>query len=149
MDAPSANDCSVALSVAAVTRAARHEVGNLLQKLYAAVAILQARLPAECQVERRTLTELKARAEDCKQWLDAVHDLVFPPVLNEEPLDFTALAAERLATIQDRFPAVRLEVHGTGAARVRGDRVQLARALDCLLTNACQCGAGRVITRVS
>ncbi len=148
MDAPSANDDSVTLSVAAVARAARHEVGNLLQKLYAAVAILQARLPAECEIERRTLTELKARAGDCKQWLDAMHDLVFPLVLNEETFDFTALAAERVAAIQVRFSAVRLEVHSAGTAWVRGDRVQLARALDCLLMNMCQCGAGRIITRV-
>ncbi len=40
-------------SAEALTRAVRHELGNLLQKLYATVAILQARLPAAWDVEPR------------------------------------------------------------------------------------------------
>ena len=35
----------------AIVRTLRHEVGDLLQTVYAAVAILKERLPADCQTE--------------------------------------------------------------------------------------------------
>ena len=43
----------------AIARTLRHEVGDLLQTVYAAVAILKERLPAECQAERRILTDMR------------------------------------------------------------------------------------------
>jgi len=44
----------------AIVRTLRHEVGDLLQTVYAAVAILKDRLPAECQTERRILIDMRA-----------------------------------------------------------------------------------------
>ena len=61
-----------------VLRHLRHEMGDLLQTIYASVAIIQERLPKESAFERRILTDLRARAENCKQLLDDVHDLLSP-----------------------------------------------------------------------
>src|SRR5262245_23193224 len=41
----------------ALARTLRHEVGDLLQTVYATVAILQERLPREWSLERRVLTD--------------------------------------------------------------------------------------------
>src|SRR5262245_1200892 len=62
----------------ALARTLRHEVGDLLQTVYATVAILQERLPRDWSLERRVLTDLRGRAEVCKNLLDNVHDLVCP-----------------------------------------------------------------------
>ena len=61
-----------------VARTLRHEVGDLLQTVYSTVAILQERLAADQALERRLLTDLKGRAENCRNELDAVVDLVCP-----------------------------------------------------------------------
>src|SRR5262245_19545532 len=53
----------------AITRTLRHEVGDLLQTLYATVAILQKRLPADWDLERRILSDMRRRAESCKHML--------------------------------------------------------------------------------
>ena len=45
----------------AVARTLRHEVGDLLQTVYSAVAILQERLPPGQTLERRLLGDLRAR----------------------------------------------------------------------------------------
>src|SRR5271165_435901 len=57
-----------------VTRTLRHEVGDLLQTIYSTVAILQERLGTDNRLERRFLSDLRARAETCRDELDAVHD---------------------------------------------------------------------------
>ena len=58
-----------------VARTLRHEVGDLLQTIYSAIAILRSRLPDEAAAERRLLTELHTQAETCKYKLDAIQDL--------------------------------------------------------------------------
>src|SRR2546429_454127 len=87
-----------------LVRAVRHELGNLLQKLYATVAIVQARLPAEWETERRNLAELKERARDSKRWLDTMHDLVCPLEVAAESVDLAELAAGRVSAAQTCFP---------------------------------------------
>src|SRR5262245_11783486 len=42
-------------------RSLRHELGDFLQKVYASVAILEARLPANWQIEREVLSRLRQR----------------------------------------------------------------------------------------
>lgn len=51
----------------------RHEVGDLLQTVYSAVALLRARLPAEMELEHRILGDLRTRAERCKSVLEILH----------------------------------------------------------------------------
>ena len=77
----------------ALVRTIRHEVGDHLQTVYAAVAILQKRLPAEAAVERRVLADLRSRAEECKRLLDDVSDLVSPLSLSVEPADLRSWPA--------------------------------------------------------
>src|SRR5271167_293400 len=75
----------------AIVRTLRHEVGDLLQTVYAAVAILKERLPADCQTERRILTDMRARAESCRDLLDTLHDLVCPLTLSVDEVDLGEL----------------------------------------------------------
>src|SRR5207248_589699 len=74
-------------------RTLRHEVGDLLQAVYSTVAILQDRLAAGSDLERRLLGDLKARAEGCRQELDAIVDLVCPLTLSLTPVDLGQLAS--------------------------------------------------------
>src|SRR5690349_2735471 len=88
----------------ALARTLRHEVGDLLQTIYAAVAILQKRLPAEATVERRVLGDLRGRAEGCKRLLDNVSDLVSPLTLSIEDVDLTQVAAALVTAVRPRYP---------------------------------------------
>src|SRR5437763_5973947 len=93
--------------VQTLARTLRHEVGDLLQTVYSTVAILQERIPAEQKLERRLLTDLKGRAENCKFELDAAVDLVCPVALNPAPLDLSELSAGLVATYGKRYPALK------------------------------------------
>src|SRR5437588_2694557 len=86
----------------AIARTLRHEVGDLLQTIYAAVAILQKRLPAEATLERRVLADLRGRAVECKGLLDKVSDLVSPITLSVEPVELAQLAGNLVAAIAPR-----------------------------------------------
>src|SRR5437588_9075053 len=88
----------------AITRLLRHELGDLLQSIYATAAILQRRLPADWELERRIVTDLRARGESCKDLLDAVHDFVCPFTLNLEPVNLADLAAKLVAASTPKHP---------------------------------------------
>src|SRR5262249_6128925 len=62
----------------AVARTIRHEVGDLLQTVYATAAILQERLPPEADLERRVVADMRGRATLCRNLLDTGHDLACP-----------------------------------------------------------------------
>src|SRR3974390_1456295 len=76
----------------ALVRTLRHELGDFLQKIYATVAILKTRLPATCEMEHGLLMRLRARAEDCKDVLDAAHDYVCAVIPEYQPADLAELA---------------------------------------------------------
>src|SRR5438093_6143915 len=80
-----------------ITRTLRHEVGDLLQTLYATVAILQRRLPADWIQERRVLSDLRARAESCKNLLDIAHDYACTLGLSYAEVDLRELTARLVA----------------------------------------------------
>src|SRR5581483_10802259 len=122
----------------AVTRMLRHEVGDLLQTVYATVAILQRRLPNDAALERRVLTDMRARAEACKQLLDLVHDFVCPISLATETVDLAELsdkvrdsACSRTGEIE-----IRREIHAT--PKVTADARRLVQVGELLLANACE-----------
>src|SRR5262245_45575083 len=94
----------------AIVRLLRHEVGDLLQTVYAAVAILKERLPPEYPTERRILTDMRARAETCRDLLDTVHDLVCPITLSLEDTDLAELVRSVAGRIGARFPRVTLRL---------------------------------------
>ncbi|HEX5272585.1 MAG TPA: hypothetical protein VFW33_18940, partial [Gemmataceae bacterium] len=94
----------------AIVRTIRHEVGDLLQTVYAAVAILKERLPPDLATERRILTDMRARAEGCRDLLDTVHDLVCPISLSVEEVDLAELVRGIASRVGARHPRANLRV---------------------------------------
>jgi signal transduction histidine kinase len=122
----------------AITRVLRHEVGDLLQTVYAAVAILQKRLPADCTLERRVLTDMRARGETCKALLDTVHDFVCPVTLHSESVDLADVTASLVALFRARFPKLQIEGQCELTDPMEGDARRLGQVGEALLLNACE-----------
>jgi signal transduction histidine kinase len=131
-----------------VVRTLRHEVGDLLQTVYAAVAILKERLPADCQAERRILTDMRARAETCRELLDTVHDLVCPITLTAEEADVPGLVQAAAARVGARYPRIALRVEASPAAAVRADSRRVTQLATALLADACASANAAVVCRV-
>ena len=121
-----------------VARTLRHEVGDLLQTIYSAIAILRSRLPDEAVAERRLLGELHTQAETCKCKLDAIQDLSCPLTLNCGPINLSDVAAGLAARIGPRFPQVRLNIEAPRSLPVVADGQRLGQIGYLLLVNACQ-----------
>jgi two-component system sensor histidine kinase RstB len=134
--------------VETLARTLRHEVGDLLQTVYSAVAILQERLPAGPTVERRLLGDLRARAETCKHELDAMHDLICPVTLTVGPIDVAELAAGVTAAVARRFPKLKVACEATGPVPAVGDARKLTQAGNLLLLAACQAAQDEVQVQV-
>ncbi len=130
-----------------LTRTLRHEVGDLLQTVYATVAILQERLPAEQALERRILADLRVRAETCKNELDAVHDLICPMQLNLEPFDLAELCASLAAVYGRRYPNLQLSNQAGRRVATRGDSRRLNQVGQLLLGAACQNAQSQVVVQ--
>lgn len=129
----------------ALARALRHEVGDLLQTIYAAVAILQKRLPADAALERRVLADLRSRAVECKGLLDKISDLVSPLNLAIEPVDLTQLVDSLVTAIAPRYSNVEVRVVPSSPVSVSADEKRLAQIGEVLLTYACE-SARRQVT---
>ena len=121
-----------------VTRTLRHEVGDLLQTIYSTVAILQERIPSESQMERRFLTDLRGRAETCKDELDAVHDLVFPISLNRLSVDLTELVGGLIRSFAARYKSLEIRAEASGPLPLEADGPRLVQVGRLLLAGACQ-----------
>jgi signal transduction histidine kinase len=121
----------------AVARTIRHEVGDLLQTVYATAAILQERLPPEADLERRVVADMRTRAILCKNLLDTVHDLVCPIVLNPEPVDLADMARTLTMTIATRHADREVEAVASPTPTILGDVRRLAQVGNLLLAHAC------------
>jgi two-component system OmpR family sensor kinase len=132
----------------AIVRTLRHEVGDLLQTVYAAVAILKERLPADCQTERRILTDMRGRAETCRDLLDTVHDLVCPLTLTTEEVDVVELVRSVAGRVATRYPRVVVRQEITPVPELQGDPRRLAQLAAVLLADACSVASGAVVCRV-
>jgi two-component system osmolarity sensor histidine kinase EnvZ len=130
-----------------VVRTLRHEVGDLLQTVYATAAILQERLPADWALERRIVHDLRTRGEACKNLLDTVHDLVCPMSLNAEPVNLAEVAAALVASAVGRHPRLRILAEGVPAANAVGDAKRLAQLGNLLLSHACARAQAQVTFR--
>ncbi|TMQ31030.1 MAG: hypothetical protein E6K70_23355 [Planctomycetota bacterium] len=117
----------------AIARTVRHEMGDLLQTIYATVAILQKRLPAELELERRVLADLRKRAEGCKQLIDAVHDFIQPLELAPELTDLADLAETLVAAARERVPSLLIEPRPQPVepALVDGSRLHHGSRAEC------------------
>jgi signal transduction histidine kinase len=130
-----------------VVRTLRHEVGDLLQSVYSAVAILQERLPRGQTLERTILTDLRARAETCKNELDAAHDLVCPLTLHRDWLDLAELASGIAASFSLRYPGLQIVCEATPPLKVWADAQRLAQAGNLLMMSLCQAARGKVVVQ--
>jgi signal transduction histidine kinase len=128
-----------------VTRTLRHEVGDLLQTVYSTVAILQERIPRESQMERRFLSDLRSRAETCKDELDAVHDLVLPMTLTVAPVDLAELSAGLVASFSSRSRALEITAVSSRPPAVQADAARLLQVGRMLLTAACQSARRQIV----
>jgi signal transduction histidine kinase len=128
----------------AVVRTLRHEVGDLLQTVYAAVAILKERLPPGLEVERRILTDMRSRAEACKDLLDTVHDLVSPLTLDVETFDLAEALGPAVSRAASHHPALEIRLGAAPAPPVRGDQRRLTQLAHVLLADSCA-GARREV----
>jgi signal transduction histidine kinase len=127
-----------------LARTLRHEVGDLLQTVYSAVAILEERLAADQELERRLLGDLKGKAVLCRQELDAAVDWVCPMTLNLTPLDLSQLTARLAATFAGRYPALEVRSEATGPVSVLADSGRLDAVGQLLLLSACQAARHQV-----
>jgi signal transduction histidine kinase len=132
----------------AMVRALRHEVGDLLQKVYASVAILKDRIPLEKELERGVLSRLGSRAETCKRVLDTAHDFICPVTIDPQPLDLALVAAALAATTRDRYPKLDIRTENLGTAVVNGDPKRVSQVGELLLANACEAAESRVRIRI-
>ena len=132
-----------------VARTLRHEVGDLLQTIYSAIAILRSRLPAGAENERRLLTELHTQAETCKFKLDAVQDLTCPIKLNVGPTNLAEVVMGLAARLGPRFPQVQLHVEAPRSLPLTADGQRLGQVGHLLLINACQSAEREVRMQVT
>ncbi len=121
-----------------IARTLRHEVGDLLQTVYATVAILQERLPGELQLERRILKDLRGRAETCKNLLDTVHDLVCPLSLTVEAMDPADVVTTLVNQYRQRYPQLEIADEVQGKSLLQADLRHLTQIANRLLSHACQ-----------
>jgi signal transduction histidine kinase len=128
-----------------VARTLRHEVGDLLQTVYSTVAILQERLATDQALERRLLADLKGRAENCRNELDAVVDLVCPLRPTFALTDLVELSSGLVTNYARRFPALQVQLDAAGPVPLQADARRLAQAGGLLLHSACQ-GAQQQVT---
>jgi signal transduction histidine kinase len=135
--------------VESLARTLRHEVGDLLQTVYATVAILQERLGPALVLEKRLLADLRARAETCKNELDAVHDLVCPLSLKGDTFDLAEVVGGLVNTCTRRFGGLRVGLETSGRSVVQGDARRLAQVGSLLLLSACQQAQKQVQVRVA
>ncbi len=133
----------------AIARCLRHEVGDLLQTVYATVAILQKRLPAEWSLERRILGDMRNRAESCKELLDTVHDFACPLSLALDQVDLAELTSLLVDAAGARYPQLNIKAEVGGAMLVLADGKRLAQVGTWLLDNACQAARQHVWFRIS
>jgi signal transduction histidine kinase len=119
-----------------------------LQTLYATVAILQKRLPAESTLERRVLADLRVRAEACKNLLDWVHEFVCMSPLACDPVELGDVAARAAAGAVGRYPQLEVKAEAAGPCPILADLRRLALIGDLLLANACQAATRQVWSRV-
>lgn len=131
-----------------VVRTLRHEVGDLLQSVYSAVAILQERLPRGQTLERTILADLRGRAEMCKNELDATHDLVCPLSLNLDWVELSELASGIAASFSLRHPGLQIVCEAPHPVKVWADAAKLGQAGTMLMMSLCQAARSKIVLRV-
>jgi signal transduction histidine kinase len=131
-----------------LARVLRHEVADLLQTVYSAVAILQDRFPNE-GLERQLLGFLKGRAETCRLELDAAVNLVCPLNLRWTVVDLTALTASMIVPLREQAADRQIDFTTSEPVSLQADSIHLSLTLQLLLRAACQLAARRIQVQVT
>jgi signal transduction histidine kinase len=119
-----------------LVRTVRHEVGDLLQTVYATAAILQKRLGPERELELRVLSDMRNRAESCKHFLDLAHDLACEFALELAPLDLAELVRSSIQHFQQKYCGCRVSLESVDEVVVEGDARRLGQVIDQMLAHA-------------
>jgi hypothetical protein len=127
-----------------VARLLRHQVGDLLQTVYSAAAILDARLPTEFARERQLISDLKGRAEMCRFELDAAVDLLGVVALTPGRVDLFSLLGGVVAQARRRYPSLTVPLAGEDSLVVAADGQALTGAVTFLLLALCQAAREQV-----
>jgi signal transduction histidine kinase len=127
-----------------LARTIRHEVGDMLQTVYATVAILQKRLPADWHLEQKILADMRSRAEGCKHLLDAIHDFACPISLSLERVDLADLTSMAVRVASARFPQLEIVAEANNKPVLQGDSRRLMEIGSLLLTNAGEAAQRRI-----
>jgi signal transduction histidine kinase len=132
----------------ALVRTLRHEMGDFLQKVYATTALLKVRLPPDLELEQGLVARLRARAETCKEVLDAVHDFICTVQLECEPVDLAAVARELADKLKARHPELEIGCEAEDPAVARADPRRARQVFEALLANAWESEQTRLILSV-
>lgn len=125
-------------------RSLRHELGDFLQKVYASVAILEARLPANWQIEREVLSRLRQRAEGCRVFLDAVQDYLCPLSLSPRTIDLAETALRLAESARPKFPGIQINSEAAQSVWITADPERVWQVGEALLDNACEAARSQV-----
>jgi signal transduction histidine kinase len=133
-----------------VVRALRHEVGDLLQSIYATVAIVQQRLPQGFDQERQILADLRVRGDACKELLDQAQDLIGPLSLIHVPaVKPVDVIVPLLAEVRARYPRLRVTGELDRSLTLQADLRRLRTAIGSILVLACEASQEKVALRVA
>jgi two-component system sensor histidine kinase DctS len=128
----------------ALARTLRHEIGDFLQKVYASVAVLQTRLPPQCDLEREVLARLRRHAENCKQLVEEMQDYLCAITLNRQQVDLARLAAGLMPSAQKEYPHLHISAKAASPAPVSADPERMTQVGRFLLDNACEAAEHQV-----
>src|SRR5439155_12007434 len=113
------------------------------------VAILQRRLPADWIQERRVLSDLRARAESCKNLLDIAHDYACTLALSYAEVDLRELTARLVAAAAKRFPQLEVQADGDTGCTLVADEGRLSQVGEILIAHACEAARKRVVVQMA
>ncbi|MFL5243436.1 MAG: hypothetical protein ACJ8FY_15120 [Gemmataceae bacterium] len=132
----------------AVIRILRHEVGDLLQTVYSAAAVLNQRLPPGWELERRVVADMRTRAETCRKYLDYTHDIVCSLRINKEQFDASDCLSDLLTNTTASYPAIRIQTDIAPKLSVNADPRRLETLFQLLIGFACEAASSEVWVQV-
>jgi hypothetical protein len=133
----------------AIMRALRHEVGDLLQTVYASVAILNQRLPEGWDLERRILADMRSRGEGCKKLLDQAHDVVCPVRLEYQAVDLSRLVGSLAVEAASQCAPRALHHEPGGPSWISGDPQWLECLGRLLFAHTCEAGQQIIFSKAA
>lgn len=123
-------------------------MGDLLQSIYATVAILLDRLPDTYGQERQLLAELKSRGEIARIELDGIVDLVSPGKGQPSVVHLDSLVEMALIQVRERFPHLAIDRSCEADLAIIADPRLITNAMMFLLLGMCQAGREHVVVRI-